>query len=494
MIFKKPIDVAGCLRSLVRDARDRTARGEAISEADFQALHTYIGAQARGRQAFTQAFDAEGPAGPQTAGRKHDAYARTLAAEAAARSAAAAGPPPAADPNFAADARQTADELQRQELLNIESIVAREGLGRPPAAASPPGRAAPAPTAAAAAPTLDTHVPAPLNERAFRRPVADAATAAAAQSGTGFALNHWVGTCFAHVAPQDQRPGEFPFLSPEAFESELNCSIRDLVRSWTTYTEMQPEMIAMLAGTPAAFGFKFHRAQLTRWGNAFKDAELQAARDEARTRPAHPRDGAAGNRAAERAPRASDHNGEAHQVSPSGSVGYTEAVASNKEVTPAHLTRLMTNPLYQHMETTVADKNVEDMARLLQSPHPNEDAGRLKEDYDELLPVLMHYLRTGKKGMTPTGASENLKRFHGFVAAFQGTMSQLAHGIVSHALPNESSFPSWERFSGPAAGSKAFTAGNLPEMLTSASKFSPAVTFTRQLPSWTCPLWTAARC
>ena len=86
MIFKKPIDVAGCLRSLVRDARDRTARGEAISEADFQALHTYIGAQARGRQAFTQAFDAEGPAGPQTAGRQHDAYARTLAAEAAARS------------------------------------------------------------------------------------------------------------------------------------------------------------------------------------------------------------------------------------------------------------------------------------------------------------------------------------------------------------------------------------------------------------------------
>ena len=87
----------------------------------------------------------------------------------------------------------------------------------------------------------------------------------------------------------------------------------------------------------------------------------------------------------------------------------------------------------------------------------------------------MHYLRTCKKGMTPTGASENLKRFHGFVAAFQGTMSQLAHGIVSHALPHESTFKSWEGFSGSAAGSKAFTAGDLPAMLTSASKFSSAV-------------------
>ena len=106
------------------------------------------------------------------------------------------------------------------------SIVAREGLGRLPAAAALAGPTASAPAAAAAATTLDTPLPAPLHERAFRRPAAAAAPAAATQSGTGAMLNLWIDTCFALVAPQHHTPGEFPFLSPEALESELKCSLR----------------------------------------------------------------------------------------------------------------------------------------------------------------------------------------------------------------------------------------------------------------------------
>ena len=94
-------------------------------------------------------------------------------------------------------------------------------------------------------------------------------------------LNLWIDTCFALVAPQHQTQDAFPFLSPEALESELNCSIRALVRAGTTYKDMQPEMIALLDGTPAARGSKFHRAQMTNWGNAFTDAEMLTAQEAA---------------------------------------------------------------------------------------------------------------------------------------------------------------------------------------------------------------------
>ena len=422
--------------------------------------------------------DHNGNVGASLQDYNSSAYAREVAAEAATRSAAAANQRQLDDLRFTEDARRAADELQQQEQRDGGSSSALEGLDRPPSAAAPADPAAPAPTAAAADTTLDTVRPAPLRDRAYRRPDAAAAPAAATQSGTGARLNLWIETCFELVAPQHQTHDSFPFLSPEALESVLNCSIRAIVRAGTTYKDMLPELIELLHGTPAALGSKFHRAQMTNWGNAFTDAAMLTAQEAAQA--SSPPPGTRGHahtrtRHGHRAYRPPDHHGESNHGSPSNSVGYTEAVASNKEVTPGHLARLMDNPLYQRMEGTVANKHVEEMALLLQPPHPHEDEGRTREDYYELLPVLLHYMRIGKKGMTPTGASEDLKRFHGFVAAFQGTMSQLAHGIVAPALPHESAFKSWEGFSGSAAGSKAFTAGSLPDILTGAPKFSPAV-------------------
>ena len=85
--------------------------------------------------------------------------------------------------------------------------MALEGLDRPPSAAAPADPAAPAQTAATADTTLATLRPAPLHERAFRRPAAATAPAAATQSGIGAMLNLWSDTCFALVAPQHQTPG-----------------------------------------------------------------------------------------------------------------------------------------------------------------------------------------------------------------------------------------------------------------------------------------------
>ena len=110
------------------DARALTADNESISAADYRTMSTYISQQERDRQAFVQDLagertrhdaedlaDARTAAADQLADRRshsqHTAYARAVAAEAEARSAAAADQRLSADHRFAEDARRTADEL-----------------------------------------------------------------------------------------------------------------------------------------------------------------------------------------------------------------------------------------------------------------------------------------------------------------------------------------------------------------------------------------------
>ena len=82
-----------------------------------------------------------------------------------------------------------------------------------------------------------------------------------------------------------------------------------------------------------------------------------------------------------------------------------------------------------------------------------------------LMPPVMHYLRTGRHGMTPPGASTELRRFHAFVAAFQGTMTLLAHGIIAHRLPPDSLFRAWAGFHAGASCSQAFADADLAIVL-----------------------------
>ena len=75
-------------------------------------------------------------------------------------------------------------------------------------------------------------------------------------------------------------------------------------------------------------------------------------------------------------------------------------------------------PLFRQLETAAANKDTTEMYHLVAPPPAHQDGGRTMRDYEMLIPPVMHYLRTERPGMTPAGASAELRRFHSFVTAF----------------------------------------------------------------------------
>ena len=134
-------------------------------------------------------------------------------------------------------------------------------------------------------------------------------------------------------------------------------------------------------------------------------------------------------------------------------------------------------PLFRQLETAAANKDTTEMYHLVAPPPAHQDGGRTMRDYEMLIPPVMHYLRTERPGMTPAGASDELRRFHSFVAAFQGTMTLLAHGIIAHRLPSESLFRTWAGFHAGASGSQAFANADRATVLSGLACFSPSITF-----------------
>ena len=284
---------------------------------------------------------------------------------------------------------------------------------------------------------------------------------------------------------RDQRPppvDRYELLNLSDLAAGMQVPETDLIDSGFSAAELQPDMVRILAGTSAAEGNPHHRQQLVHWraelarANAASAAHPQISEAHADLqsrggpkRPGPPLDHDDPGTDRRRLKYRDQDLGQ--------SAGYSTAVAANTEVTQAALEHLMDIPLFVQMEDAAARKDTMELYHLMAPPPRHQHGGQTLRDYEILMPPVMHYLRTGKQGMTPTGASPELRRFHAFVAAFQGTMTLLAHGIIAHRLPPDSLYRSWAGFHGGASGSQAFANADLATVLSGLAYFSPSVEY-----------------
>ena len=229
-------------------------------------------------------------------------------------------------------------------------------------------------------------------------------------------------------------------------------------------------MVRILAGTSAAEGTPNHQSQMIHWrAELARASAASTAYPRIRGTHAEMQSGGGPKRPWQQAdhdePGTSRRRTRHRDQEPGQSARYSTAVAANTEVTQATLEHLMKIPLFRQLEDAAARKDTTEMYHLMAPPPSHQHGGQTLRDCEMLMPPVMHYLRTGRQGMTPPGASTELRRFHAFVAAFQGTMTLLAHGIIAHRLPPDSLFRAWAGFHAGASCSQAFADADLAIVL-----------------------------
>ena len=170
-------------------------------------------------------------------------------------------------------------------------------------------------------------------------------------------------------------------LSLSDLAAGMQVREQDLIDSGLSATDLQPDMVRILAGTSAAEGNPHHMQQIVHWRAELArttaaptayprisgtHSDIQSRGGPKRPWPQSDHDDPGTNR---RRPKYRDQD-------PGQSAGYSTAVAANTEVTQAALEHLMDIPLFGQMEEAAARKDTTEMYHLMAPPPRHQHGGQ----------------------------------------------------------------------------------------------------------------------